>query len=129
VIAKGADVRTLYDEDFVAWTEQQPEALRAAARGGINPLLDCENLAEAIESLGRSDRRELHNQIYRVIEHLAKLQFSPASDRGAASARRSSMRCYQDSARRPLVIVARSTVEDRHERVHRRVGAHEIRQA
>src|SRR5687767_4005534 len=27
-----ADTRTLYDEDFVAWTEQQAEALRAAAR-------------------------------------------------------------------------------------------------
>jgi hypothetical protein len=74
-----ADARTLYDEDFVAWTEQQAEALRSAGRGTTNQILDWENLAEEIESLGRSDRRELHGQIYRIIRHLAKLQFSPAT--------------------------------------------------
>jgi len=74
------DPALLYDEDFVAWTEQQAEALRAAARGTSNQALDWENLAEEIESLGRSDKRELHGQIYRIIRHLAKLQFSPASD-------------------------------------------------
>ena len=74
------DTQTLYDEDFVAWTEQQAEALRAAGRSSTNQLLDWENVAEEIESLGRSDRRELHSQIYRIIRHLAKLQFSPAAD-------------------------------------------------
>src|SRR5919202_1623848 len=74
------DPALLYDEDFVLWTEQQAQALRAAARGGVNLALDWENLAEEIESLGRSDRRELHSQIYRIIRHLAKLQFSSASD-------------------------------------------------
>src|SRR3954470_10988340 len=75
-----ADARTLYDEDFVAWTEQQAEALRSAARGSTNQPLDWENLAEEIESLGRSDRRELHSQIYRIVRHLLKLQFSRAVD-------------------------------------------------
>lgn len=75
-----ADARSLYDEDFVGWTEQQAEALRTAARAGTNQPLDWENLAEEIESLGRSDRRELRSQIYRIIRHLAKLQFSPADD-------------------------------------------------
>ncbi|MGE0258806.1 MAG: DUF29 domain-containing protein [Alphaproteobacteria bacterium] len=74
------DAKTLYDRDFVAWTEQQAEALRAAGRGGTNQTLDWENLAEEIESLGKSDRRELHSQIYRIIRHLAKLQFSSAND-------------------------------------------------
>jgi Domain of unknown function DUF29 len=72
--------KTLYDRDFVAWTEQQAQALRSAAGGGTNQPLDWENLAEEIESLGRSDRRELTNQVYRIIRHLAKLQFSPATD-------------------------------------------------
>lgn len=75
-----ADARTLYDEDFVAWTEQQAEALRAAGRGRTNEPVDWENLAEEIGSLGRSDRRELRSQIYRIISHLAKLQFSPATE-------------------------------------------------
>lgn len=74
------EARTLYDEDFVAWTEQQAEALRAAGRGRTNQPLDWENLAEEIGSLGRSDRRELHSQIYRIISHLVKLQFSRASE-------------------------------------------------
>jgi predicted RNA-binding protein len=75
-----ADVRTLYDDDFVAWTEQQAEALRSASRGSTNQPVDWENLAEEIESLGKSDRRELRSQIYRVVRHLAKLQFSPAAE-------------------------------------------------
>ena len=75
-----ADTRTLYDEDFVAWTEQQAQALRSAGRGSTNQPLDWENLAEEIESLGKSDRRTLHSQIYRIVRHLAKLQFSPAID-------------------------------------------------
>lgn len=72
--------RTQYDQDFFAWTEQQAEALRAASRGTTNQPLDWENLAEEIESLGRSDRRELHSQIHRIVQHLLKLQFAPATD-------------------------------------------------
>jgi hypothetical protein len=68
----------LYADDFVAWSEQQAEALRAAARGGSNQLLDWENLAEEIESLGISQRRELKSQIRRVLEHLLKLENSHA---------------------------------------------------
>ncbi len=74
------DAKSIYDRDFVAWTEQQATALREAARTGTNLDLDWENLAEEIESLGRSDRRELHSQIYRIIRHLLKLQFSSATD-------------------------------------------------
>lgn len=75
-----SDSKTLYDDDFVAWTEQQAEALRSAGRGSTNEPLDWENLAEEIESLGRSDKRELRSQIYRIIRHLVKLQFSPMAD-------------------------------------------------
>jgi hypothetical protein len=74
------DARGLYDVDFVAWAEQQAEALRATAHGGTNQPLDWENPAEEIESLGKSDRRELRSQIYGIIEHLAKLQFYRATD-------------------------------------------------
>jgi hypothetical protein len=75
-----ADARTLYDDDFVAWTEQQAEALRSAARGSTNQPLDWENLAEEIESLGISQRHELRSQIQRIIRHLLKLEHSPAVD-------------------------------------------------
>ena len=74
------DVKTLYDEDFVAWSQEQAEALRAAARSGSNQKLDWDNLAEEVEGLGRSERRELRSQLSRAIQHLAKLAHSPAID-------------------------------------------------
>jgi hypothetical protein len=75
-----SEVKTLYEEDFVAWSEQQAKALRATARGGTNHKLDWENLAEEIESLGRSEKRELRSQILRAIQHLLKLEHSKAVD-------------------------------------------------
>ena len=72
------DARSLYDEDFIAWSRQQATALRAAARSGSNLPLDWENLAEEVDSLGLSERRVLHSQIQRVICHLLKLEHSPA---------------------------------------------------
>jgi len=70
----------LYEEDFVRWTEQQSSALRDAAGVGLNLPLDWGNLAEEIESLGRSQRRELHRRIATIIEHLLNLEHSPAVD-------------------------------------------------
>jgi hypothetical protein len=75
-----SDAQALYDEDFVAWSKDQAEALRAEARAGSNQKLDWENLAEEIESLGKSQRHELRSQVRRVIEHLLKLEYSPAID-------------------------------------------------
>lgn len=72
------DTGSLYEQDFIAWSKQQAEALRAAARAGSNLQLDWENLAEEVESLGASERRALHSQIQRVIRHLLKLEHSPA---------------------------------------------------
>jgi Domain of unknown function DUF29 len=81
-----AKLSALYDEDFVRWTEEQAAALRrakslpAARSGRSNLPLDWENLAEEIESLGKSDRRELRSQITRVLRHLLKLKVSPAAE-------------------------------------------------
>ena len=71
---------TLYDEDFLAWSKAQAAALRAAARGGSNQQLDWENLAEEVEDLGKSVRRELRSQLRRIIRHLIKLGHSRAID-------------------------------------------------
>jgi hypothetical protein len=57
----------IYDEDFLLWTEEQAAALRRAK--GSDLTLDWENLAEEIESLGKSDRRELRSQITRILRH------------------------------------------------------------
>jgi hypothetical protein len=73
------NIARLYEEDFVRWTEQQSRALREAAKLGTNLPLDWANLAEEIGDLGRSIRHELRSRISTIIEHLLKLEHSPAS--------------------------------------------------
>src|SRR5437868_15139225 len=68
----------LYDRDFFLWTQEQAAALRALKDSNLP--LDWENLAEEIESLGKSDRRQLSSQIRRILRHLLKLEVSPALD-------------------------------------------------
>ena len=75
-----AELKSLYDNDFLAWSKQQAEALRVAMRDGSNQSLDFGNLAEEIEDLGKSVRRELQSQIRRVVRHLLKLDHSPARE-------------------------------------------------
>src|SRR5260370_14225771 len=74
------DMKRLYDEDFILWSKQQVEALRAAANGGSNQQLDWEHLAEEIEDLGNSLRLAVESQISRIIQHQVKLAHSPAVD-------------------------------------------------
>ncbi|PWC78216.1 DUF29 domain-containing protein [Azospirillum sp. TSH64] len=74
------DSRIGYDTDFLAWTEEQARLLREAARGRINTPIDWENVAEEIESMGRSELRAVESALVRVIEHLLKLEHSPAAD-------------------------------------------------
>jgi len=74
------DALPLYDQDFLAWTQDQAAALRDAARLGANMPLDWENLAEEIESLGKSLRRELRSRIGVILEHLLKLEHSTSQE-------------------------------------------------
>ena len=72
------ELSKLYDHDFVLWTEEQAALLRRAKDSNLP--LDWENLAEEIESLGRSDKRELRSQIRRILRHLFKLEASPSAE-------------------------------------------------
>ncbi len=72
--------KTLYQRDLTAWSKQQAAALRAAARAGSNQTLDWENLAGEIEDLGAAQRSAVESHILRIIQHLVKLEFSPASE-------------------------------------------------
>ncbi len=62
-----------YEEDFAAWSTEQAALIRA----GRWAELDVENVAEEIESLGRSDRRALASHMQIVLMHLLKWQFQP----------------------------------------------------
>ncbi len=63
----------LYDQDFVAWTEQQAALLRANDLSAI----DREHLAEEIESVGASERREMRRRLARLLQHLLKWRYQP----------------------------------------------------
>ena len=65
-----------YEDDFFAWTRHQAMVLRSMAVA--DNRFDRENVAEEIESLGRSERDAVRSQIRRIIEHLLKLAYSPA---------------------------------------------------
>jgi hypothetical protein len=62
---------TLYAEDFYLWTQQQAALLRA----GQWQQLDYDNLAEEIESVGRSEKRELGNGLEVLLTYLLKWQY------------------------------------------------------
>lgn len=62
-----------YDTDFYAWTQQQAAALAA---GHVSEL-DLANLAEEIESLGKSDWRELSSRLETLLMHLLKWRYQP----------------------------------------------------
>jgi hypothetical protein len=71
-----------YDLDFYAWTQRQGSLLRRLAAGErVNDAdLDWPNIAEEIETLGRSERGALRNCVATIVEHLLKLQASPARE-------------------------------------------------
>jgi Domain of unknown function DUF29 len=64
-----------YEEDFYAWTVEQSRLLRSGELSAI----DAANIAEEIESMGRSDRRELKNRLVVLIMHLLKWLHQPAA--------------------------------------------------
>ncbi len=70
---------TLYDRDFYSWALEQAEALRLAAGACVNTpaTLDWENLAEEIESLGKSQASELDSRYTQLLAHLLKWRYQP----------------------------------------------------
>lgn len=60
--------QSLYDDDFLLWTEDTAKKLRARDF----EHLDLDNLIEEIESLGRAEKRELTSRLLTLIEHILK---------------------------------------------------------
>jgi Domain of unknown function DUF29 len=67
-----------YDDDFYAWAQYQAEVLRTMP--APDNRFDREHVAEEIEDLAKSERDAVRSQIRRIIEHLLKLEYSPADD-------------------------------------------------
>jgi hypothetical protein len=65
----------LYERDFPLWAERQAELLRA----GRFEQLDLDNLIEEVEDLSRRERDGVESYAETILEHLLKLNFSPAA--------------------------------------------------
>ncbi len=57
---------TLYDQDYLLWTEDTVNQLRNKKFH----RLDLMNLIEEIEDLGKSQKRELKSRLEELLEHI-----------------------------------------------------------
>ncbi|GKW29500.1 DUF29 domain-containing protein [Pectobacterium brasiliense] len=64
---------TRYETDVVAWANEQAELLRS----GKFSEIDCENIAEEIADVGKSEQRELASRMAVLIAHLLKWKYQP----------------------------------------------------
>jgi hypothetical protein len=104
--------QSLYDEDILLWSEQQAEAIRrlGRTRRDLSNELDIENVAEEIESVGRSELAAVGSYIELIFTHLIKLLMEPNADparhwRGEISGLHSRMRRrYSPSMRQRIDI-------------------------
>ena len=62
-----------YDSDFYAWANEQAALLRAGRLGQA----DIEHIAQEIESMGRTEKRELVGRLRVLLLHLLKWRFRP----------------------------------------------------
>lgn len=70
-----------YEDDVLLWSEQQATLLRRhAARSRSNDPIDWPNIIEEIESVGRAERSALASHVRIILEHLLKLEASPATE-------------------------------------------------
>ena len=65
--------KNLYDQDFYLWTQTVVQQLK---ENKFNEI-DIPNLIEEIESMGRSEKRELKSRLIVLLIHLLKWQYQP----------------------------------------------------
>ncbi len=63
--------KALYEQDFYLWIQTTVKLLQERNL----EQLDIDNLIEEIDSMGRSEKKELKTRLVVLIEHLLKLQF------------------------------------------------------
>ena len=62
-----------YNTDFYGWTQEQAALLKA----GKLAELDIDNLLEEVETMGRSEKRELDSRLTVLLVHMLKWQYQP----------------------------------------------------
>lgn len=67
------ETATEYGRDFYAWLMRNAKLLRERKFSEV----DIEHVAEELESVGKSERRELTNRLTVLLTHLLKWRFQP----------------------------------------------------
>ncbi|OYY74661.1 MAG: hypothetical protein B7Y40_03525 [Gammaproteobacteria bacterium 28-57-27] len=65
---------TLYEHDFYGWVNEQARLLKTRQFQDI----DIEHLIEEIESMGKSEKRQLKSRLRVLLMHLLKWSFQPS---------------------------------------------------
>lgn len=76
---EGSGAAAVYDQDVILWSQEQARLLR----DGRFAELDIEHLADEIEDVGKSEKRELANRMAVLLAHL--LKWSRQSENRTAS--------------------------------------------
>ena len=66
-------MNTRYENDVVAWANEQAALIRA----GKFDQLDAVHLAEEVEAMSAKEKRELRNRLAVLLQHLLQWQFQP----------------------------------------------------
>lgn len=80
-------ISPLYEQDFYLWLQQTARLLKVRNFEEV----DWDNLIEEIESMGRSEKRELKSRLIILIEHLLKLIYWEAERENNANGWRSTI--------------------------------------
>lgn len=99
-----AKLRQTYNKDFYAWAIHNAALLRQ----GKFSEMDVEHVAEEIESMGKSEKRELINRLAILLSHLLKWQFQPMR-------RSNSWKCTIKEQRFELIDLLKESPSLKHE--------------
>lgn len=98
-----------YDTDILSWSERQASLLRRLAAGErVNEQIDWENVAEEVESVGRSELHRTESLLIQALRHRLKILAWPNApqvphwEEEAAIFQMDAARAFQESMRQRL---------------------------
>jgi hypothetical protein len=99
----------LYDQDILAWSTRQADLLRRLGRGERVNDVDWDNIAEEIESVGRSELHAVESYLDLIITHVLKIHAAP--DHESVPHWRHEMLTFQRNARRRYTDSMRQNID------------------
>jgi Domain of unknown function DUF29 len=99
---------SLYDSDVLAWSVQQANLLRRLGRGERVNDVDWDNIAEEIESVGRSELHAVESYLDLIITYVLKIHAAPEHE--SVIHWHNEIRTFQRNARRRFTESMRQNI-------------------